>query len=71
VALNATLLGARPLPDGIELAYSSRSRVFNSISRKPVRLKVDGRETAIEVLPGPGGTYAISLPWGKHVAIIQ
>jgi hypothetical protein len=69
--LSALLKGARLLPDGIELAYSSRSRALASMSHKPVRLLVDGHPVPIEAFPAPGGAYAVSLPKGEHVAILQ
>jgi hypothetical protein len=53
-------------PDGVEIAYTSQSRAFAKLTRKPTRLIVDGQEATLEVT----GEYVLRLPRGKHTALI-
>jgi hypothetical protein len=54
-------------PDGVEIAYTSQSRAFAKLNRKPDRLVVDGKEANLEV----SGEYVVRLPRGKHTALIM
>jgi hypothetical protein len=53
-------------PDGVEIAYTSQSRAFARLTRKPTRLIVDGQEATLEVT----GKHVLRLPRGKHTALI-
>jgi hypothetical protein len=53
-------------PDGVEIVYTSQSRAFARLNRKPARLLVDGQETKLEA----SGDYVVRLPHGKHTALI-
>jgi hypothetical protein len=53
--------------DGLEIIYSSQSRAFARLNRKPVRLLVDGQEAKLEV----SGKYVLRLPRGRHTALIK
>ena len=53
-------------PDGVEIVYTSQSRAFARLNRKPARLLVDGKEAKLEV----SGEYVVRLPRGKHTALI-
>jgi hypothetical protein len=68
---NGTLKSARVLAAGIELAYKSSARALVLLSRKPVRLTLDGRDTPLDVIPAAAGTCVVPLPRGEHVAVIQ
>jgi hypothetical protein len=51
----------------IELSYRSSARAFAILNRKPVRVEIDGAETA----PDPAGPNAIFLPRGQHLVTIH
>jgi hypothetical protein len=68
---NCSLKSARVLATGIELAYKSSARALALLSRKPVRLTLDGRDVPLDMIPAAAGTCVIRLPRGEHVAIIQ
>src|ERR1039457_5360781 len=51
----------------IELSYRSSARAFAILNRKPVRVEIDGAETA----PDPAGPNVIFLPRGQHLVTIH
>jgi len=61
-----TLENAAMAPGGVEIAYTSQSRAFARMSRKPKHLVVDGVEMTLHTI----GKYMVFLPRGKHSALI-
>jgi hypothetical protein len=61
---NGTLRGAQVRPDGIEVRYTSESRAFVRLDRKPVRLLVDGRQAPLRA----SASGVVRLPRGSHAA---
>jgi hypothetical protein len=61
---NGTLKWAEIQSDGIEISYSSDSRAFVRLDRKPVRLLVDGLEAPLRA----STTGVVQLPRGSHTA---
>jgi hypothetical protein len=51
--------------DGVELRYSSLSRAFARLERRPSRLLIDGKEATLD-LSGP----VLRLPRGRHTVMI-
>ena len=53
--------------DAVELAYRSSARALAILNRKPVRIEIDGADTA----PETAGPNAIFLPRGQHLVTIR
>ena len=53
--------------DAVELAYRSSARALAILNRKPVRIEIDGADTA----PESAGPNAIFLPRGQHLVTIR
>jgi glycosyl hydrolase family 10 len=61
---NGTLTGAQVRPDGVEIRYTSDSRAFVRLDRRPLRLLVDGQEEPLRA----SATGVVRLPRGSHTA---
>lgn len=68
--LNGELRTAAALPGGVEFSYVSAARAFAVVDRRPVRMEIDGMETAPEVA-AEGGVYTVRLPRGQHLVTIE
>jgi hypothetical protein len=65
--LNADLLDAHALPNGVEFRYRSMSRAAALLNHRPSVIEVDGRPRAVPVLEAPGH-FSLLLPAGLHTA---
>ena len=65
-----TIESASSVADGIELAYSSGARALAILDRKPVRLNLDGREEALDLIGEVEGAWVLRLPRGRHTALV-
>jgi len=61
---NGTLRGAESRSDGLEIRYTSASRAFVRLDRRPRRLLVDGRDAPLRA----SATGVVRLPRGTHTA---
>jgi len=66
-----TIESAASLADGIELVYSSGARAIARLDRKPVRLRLDGREETLDLIGEVDGAWVVRLPRGRHTAVIR
>jgi hypothetical protein len=64
---NGTLLSAATRSDGVELNYESSSRAIAQMDRRPTRLMVDDRPSALNLC----GEFVVLLPRGKHKVLIS
>jgi len=69
--LNAELLDARALEDGIEFAYQSPARAAALVDRRPSRILVDGRALQPPVLEAGQHTSLLLPPGKRTVRLIQ
>lgn len=69
VQLNADLLDARVVPQGVEFDYRSSSRAAALVDARPAAILVDGREVKAPVMEGDGH-FTVLLPRGKRTARI-
>jgi hypothetical protein len=60
--LNAELLSAKALANGVEFVYQSSARAFALLDREPARLEIDG-----EVVEGLVEGKLLKLPRGQHL----
>ena len=61
-----TLENASLIPGGVEIVYSSQSRAFANLAKKPLKVLIDGKETKPELI----SEELVRLPRGKHKAEI-
>jgi hypothetical protein len=60
------LENAATRPGGVEITYSSQSRAFARLNRRPSRLLVDGKEAVLDL----SGENVVRLPRGRHTALV-
>jgi hypothetical protein len=66
--LNGDLADVAATRDGIEIAYRNSARAIAIVNRRPVRLEIDGLETPAVAVAAGGGSWAVMLPRGQHIA---
>ena len=69
VDFNGDLQSASAVPDGVEFAYASTSRVIATVDVRPARLEIDGSPMQAPVLDS-GSKWAVLLPRGQHLISI-
>jgi len=63
---NGELGSASVRADGVHLEYTSDSRAFAILDRKPARLTIDGREAGLDL----SAERTLRLPRGRHEVVI-
>ena len=61
------------MPDGTPDRTPPRqaARAIAVLDRKPVRLTVDGREEALDLIGEVDGAWVLRLPRGRHTAVVR
>ncbi len=65
--LNADIMSARALPQGVEFSYRSNSRAIAVVDAPVSSMELDGAATSVEVVESKSGRTVIALPRGQHL----